>query len=507
MEAASVPRLAAVPDNDPVDGEPAARVPRWRTWARGVAAFLILLVAYLVIGSAAPFVALPPLSDAERRALPAAATYEEPDGAGDRAGIVEDNLDALEIRLQLFRTARREIVLTTFDFKADNSGRDVLAELLSAAGRGVRVRLLVDGLTSLVHMAGEAEFYAVAAHPLVDIRLYNTPAVWAPWTLNGRYHDKIIVIDEQLLLLGGRNTYDFFLGDYATASPSHDREALVYNPVGAAGQLPAASAIAEARRYVDGVWSSPDVTGGFEEPDAGVDPGEVEAAREALLQHASDLAGRLPPRTDRGFWEGRTLPVDNVTLVANPTHPWAKEPVIWAVQTRLMHAATRQVVVQTPYYVASDAMNADLAAVARGREVVVLVNSVTTGDNVVASGDYLFHRAGLLATGVEVTEYFGEDSSHGKSLVADDDVSVIGSFNADLRSAHLSTESVLVIAGEEFNAALRARFDVFEEHSVRVRPDGRYETATGEPPVQLSAGRWWFLHVLGLVVQPIRFML
>lgn len=35
-----------------------------------------------------------------------------------------------------------------------------------------------------------------------------------PWTFNGRLHDKYILSDDRLLLAGGRNTFDKFLGDY-----------------------------------------------------------------------------------------------------------------------------------------------------------------------------------------------------------------------------------------------------------------------------------------------------
>ena len=118
---------------------------------------LLAALAYLVLGATLPFVRPPELSDADLRSLPPVAAYLRADGSGDRAGIVEDNLDALDTRLQLFREAEREIVLTTFDIQADNSGRDVFAGLLDAADRGVRVRVLVDGLTSLAHMRAEPE--------------------------------------------------------------------------------------------------------------------------------------------------------------------------------------------------------------------------------------------------------------------------------------------------------------------------------------------------------------
>ena len=130
------------------------------------------------------------------------------------------------------------------------------------------------------------------------------------------------------------------------------------------------------------------------------------------------------------------MAVDRVSLVANPTYPRSKEPVVWASLMALAGTATDDVIFQTPYYVASDAMNRDLAAVAAGRPTRLLLNSAASGDNVVASGDYLRERDEVLSTGVQVVEYFGEYSNHAKSAVFDEDLSVVGSFNLDMLSTH-----------------------------------------------------------------------
>ena len=45
----------------------------------------------------------------------------------------------------------------------------------------------------------------------------------------GRMHDKYVIVDDSAYILGGRNTFDYFLGDYDSKNKSLDREVLIYN--------------------------------------------------------------------------------------------------------------------------------------------------------------------------------------------------------------------------------------------------------------------------------------
>ena len=122
--------------------------------------------------------------------------------------------------------------MSTFSFQSDEAGKQVIAALQRAAERGVEVRILVDGFNSVLKMSGNPYFYALTAHENVEIRIYNRANPLIPWKGMSRMHDKYLVADEEVYILGGRNTFNYFLGDQ-DSHKNHDRDVLVYNTGGA----------------------------------------------------------------------------------------------------------------------------------------------------------------------------------------------------------------------------------------------------------------------------------
>ncbi|MDY4396646.1 MAG: phospholipase D-like domain-containing protein [Oscillospiraceae bacterium] len=134
--------------------------------------------------------------------------------AQERVMTIEDSDSALLLRLQLIESARRELIFSTFDLRADESGQDVMSALCAAAERGVQVRMIVDGLNGFLHLQGDATLRALAAAENVEVRFYDPVDLLRPWKLNYRLHDKYLIADGERYILGGRNTSDLFLGSY-----------------------------------------------------------------------------------------------------------------------------------------------------------------------------------------------------------------------------------------------------------------------------------------------------
>jgi putative cardiolipin synthase len=158
------------------------------------------------------------------------------------AVILDRGPDALLARVNLIRAARKSIDLQTYIFDEDDAGHLVLDELVAAARRGVRVRVLVDQLSALKKAATLAAL--ASQHANFDLRVYNPmfndsrmsfPKYLAAsiccWNrLNQRMHSKLLLIDQEVGITGGRNYQD----DYYDWSPGYnfrDRDILVAGPV------------------------------------------------------------------------------------------------------------------------------------------------------------------------------------------------------------------------------------------------------------------------------------
>lgn len=103
-----------------------------------------------------------------------------------------------------------------------------------------------------------------------------------------------------------------------------------------------------------------------------------------------------------------------------------------------------------------------------------------------------------MKTGINIYEYLGEESIHGKVLVFDDNITVVGSFNMDSRSANLNTETMVVVESEEFTKDFLEQLQPTLDQSLRVGPNNEFIEREGfkEPEVQRRKKRKFFLSYL-----------
>ena len=174
-----------------------------------------------------------------------------------------------------------------------------------------------------------------------------------------------------------------------------------------------------------------------------------------------------------------TFETENVSLLFNPIHTRAKESVVWYQLGELMKKAKERVVIHTPYIICSE-IAACVPCFAS------MTNSAANNGNPFGSADYDKNREKILNTGVDIWEYEGGHSYHGKSILIDDDISVVGSFNMDMRSAYLDTEIMLVVKSKEVNKQLEANMKKYEMESRQIKSDGTYENPYQVKPVELT---------------------
>src|SRR5690606_34108982 len=161
----------------------------------------------------------------------------------------ESGLDALLARIALIRAARERIDVQSFIYAQDDSGFFVLQELLAAARRGVKVRVLLDQLYSV----DDVELVSALArsHVNFELRLYNPtfgkartgPLEFAAGVLccftrfNQRMHNKLLLADGIIGITGGRNYQDRYF-DWAPAFDYRGRDLPVAGPAAAPMQEP-----------------------------------------------------------------------------------------------------------------------------------------------------------------------------------------------------------------------------------------------------------------------------
>ena len=412
------------------------------------------------------------------------------DAAQERVRSIEDTDGALLWRLRLIESAEREIILSTFDLRADGSGQDLMAALYGAAQRGVQVRVIVDGLNGFLHLQNSSVLRALAAEENVEVKFYDPIDLLRPWKLNYRLHDKYLIADGDRYILGGRNTNDLFLGSYQEKQ-NIDRDMLVVSDGGEG------SSAAQLLTYFDSVWS---------QPENQTITGKTSAKTDALRERYASLHETYPEAFAAVDWEAETAAVTRVSLLSGSPRAETKAPELWDALVHLM-AQGDDVLLQTPYIICNDKMYGDLEAITETRQVRVLTNAVENGANPSGCSDYLREKQNILSCGVDVYEVVCGQSLHAKTILIGDDLSVVGSFNADMRSAYLDTELMLVIESEEVNAALRQAEEPYIARSRLALHDGGAEYGAQFEETTLPWTKRALYEVLSLVQRTVRHLL
>lgn len=414
---------------------------------------LPLFICYVLLGATIPYLKQPDVSADFKKSFNVDDFYSDSVSC-DRATIVEDNGEALIERIRMIENAKESIILSTFDFRSDTAGKQVISALMAASDRGVNVKILMDGFNFWTHIEGDPYFYALMSKPNIEIRIYNKVNPLVPWKSMSRMHDKYLIADEQIYLLGGRNTFNYFLGSQKSHK-NHDRDVLVYNTGSSQ------SSIYQLIDYFNTVWNL-DYCNTWDYGKIITSLPSVTAAEGELNEIYNNM------KSDHADWfvatnyTEKTVPVNKISLLSNPVELYSKEPWVFWGLCQLMENASDNVIIHTPYIICNDMMYDSFRNICdKGINVALMTNSSTNNGNAFGAVDYILNKDKILDTGMNVLEYNGGISYHAKSITIDDNISIIGSFNMDMKSTYQDTELMLVIDGTELNSQLT---DIFSEY-------------------------------------------
>lgn len=343
------------------------------------------------------------------------------------ATIVDRGEASLAARLNLINSATRRIDLQTYIFDTDDSSTLVLDALLAAARRGVKVRVLVDQLSAFSNLNVLSALAGV--HENFRLRIYNptfgkaklnyfdyaASVICCFRRFNQRMHNKLLVIDDVVGMVGGRNYQDDYF-DWDSEYNFRDRDVIVAGP--------------EARKMAvnfDAFWRAERSVPVERLNDVGrrlLDDGVprlpkndfAHPARVARMERESED----PDYIKREFVDS-AIPVHKVLYVADLPQKHHREHSKKAVSTApevdgLIANAKKEVILQTPYLVLSDqaqAMFRKLQKEPSPPRIIVATNSLASTDNpVVYSMAFKFKRRNLRDMGFNIYEYkpFPEDA-------------------------------------------------------------------------------------------------
>ncbi|WP_414696712.1 cardiolipin synthase ClsB [Paraburkholderia sp.] len=317
--------------------------------------------------------------------------------------------------------AQNDVVLETYIFCNDSAGQAVSAALLRAAARGVRVRVITDGI-------GTARLPLFNDWPTrgVEHRIYN-PHLFGRFGFS-RTHRKLAVVDDSFAWCGGINIVDDYENDGVRLPYRRwDFTVELQGPV-----------VADVREAFETQWHrvrfghrpvatlQPDLS--FNE-DASPDALRQRRSRNADPRHAGEAAVAFVARDN--LINRRAIEKAYLTAIGQ---------------------AHSEVLLANPYFMPGRKLRRALAfAARRGVDVRLII-----GRKEFAALDYAvpFLYRSLLKAGVKIAEY-EKTMLHGKVAVVDSNWGTVGSSNLDALSLMLNNEANVVLVQDRQIDTLR----------------------------------------------------
>lgn len=419
--------------------------------------------------------------------------------------------DALMARIHLIRAATESIDIQTFIWKDDEVTRLLFEECLRAARRGVRVRLLVDALNTISGNTRLAEM--ALAHPNFEIAVFRPLSyfteppklnalenlVFKMRRLNRRMHNKLLLVDDKVGIVGGRN-YETKYYDRHPLMIFKDRDVLTLGP-----------SVVEMDRMFETFWIHEDSVYLTQFKDVKVRIPDVISRETPILQPQDSqnmlnilaLAQRYNPGENKEYLRLQKVAHTEFYWDAPQKFHWGGNSQDDAFSDKMLEvlgSAEERIIFQTPYLIYQRESKKNLSKLRKqvpGLEVWVSTNSLAAADHDFVYGVSYKNRKKLYKDmGLEIFEFspypvdlihmvprypdlvgftredVGKALSqnnwlpflsrgpkltiHAKTYVVDGKITQIGSHNFDPRSAALNTECGLIIYDEAFAREVRA---------------------------------------------------
>ncbi|MCS6559526.1 cardiolipin synthase [Curtobacterium flaccumfaciens] len=348
---------------------------------------------------------------------------------GNSAELYPDSEESIAEMTRAIDQSRRFVHVEFYIATLDDTTRPFFEALARAQSRGVTVRFLLDhwasrgypGYKDTLAFMDQAGIEWHLMLPLLPLQgKFQRPDL--------RNHRKIMVIDGSVAFTGSQN-----LIDASYDIKSHIEKGMVYKDLFARFEGPVVAGL-----------NALFVTDWYSETD------------ELLLRESDPVQ-----RADRG---------DALDCQVVPSGPGFDGENNLRLFNALLYSAQQKVSITSPYFVPDDSMLYAITTTAqRGVDVELFVGEM--GDHAMTWHAQRSYYEELLRAGVRIWLYREPTILHAKHFTIDDEVSVIGSSNMDMRSFSLNLEVSVMVRGHRFVDALREVQDSYKEHSFELTLD------------------------------------
>jgi len=337
---------------------------------------------------------------------------------GNRIEVLNDTNRTFGLILEAVRDARQTIHLEYYIWQPDETGIQLRDLLIKKAKDGVEVRFLYDGVGSW--WLGRRFLQPMRDAGIHIAEFLPGSSLYERWSLNLRNHRKIVVVDGQAGFTGGMNIGDEYLGRNPSFGFWRDTHLKITGPC----VLQLQSIFVEDWFYATG---------------------EELTAREIF-----------PPPEQEG----------NVIAQVIAGEPKGTHDVFYTLMFAGITSAEHRISITTSYFVPPVALEVALETAAlSGVDVRLLVPRHSAHRwTVWAARSY--YRS-LLEAGVKIFEYT-HGQLHTKSLVVDDNWSLVGTPNFDSRSLELNFEVAVSAYDQRIADVLEHQFEEDLQHAERI---------------------------------------
>lgn len=428
-------------------------------------------------------------------------------------------------RWKIMEEARESINIQYFIMSEDIFGYSMLGMLLKKANEGLKIKLLLDarGTKKLTRkLMGQDLLQELVTFPNVDIKVFSPvhanllTTIFEPRTILESNHDKIIVVDNEYVIVGGRNvSMDYFLEPEDHPAAYRDCDVIVKDTE-IATQLDRAfdEEFSKLKSYeiakeLFGNWDSmaDQLTSAYDVMNTHLCNERLTLPAKASKKYLnnaqkflSEVSGYKNLRSLSGFdplGESLTAPakiIDKNSL-GGPRDDITDQMI------KYIDGCKQEVNIQNPYVVLTDRMFAALKrASKRGIPIFMHTNSPASTDSLATQAMFYsdWKRIFKEIPNMRIFVYKSANKLHAKNWVFDKKIGVVGTYNLDYMSEQINSEVVLAVKSAEFSKQLRD--SIFEdiaisaEYKGSVNEKGEVEAEFG--PDDLPGKNFWLLKTL-----------